>query len=253
MVKPYITAPQLFAGIKNPSGDHRCFFCNGVCDETHKRKDYVKNTFTNRDVVRCPASNYVCGGCVTTLNERATVNLIDGEIRKDQKTRLYSWLFDAKSRVAFTKAHLATIRSIVLNPPDPPFGIVFAVSGQKQLLFRSVVAWDQSEYYVTFEEERILVNVELLKLKLADAEKLIAAIGKPALEKMNMNHAVKFFEYYGNLELFYKWQAEAMTPLNRLAAFLSPSQKECQIVHEKRKPNTGFNTGRIPTQISLFD
>jgi len=253
MVKPYITAPQLFAGIKNPSGDHRCFFCNGVCDETHKRKDYVKNTFTNRDIVKCPASEFVCGGCVMSLNERATINLIDGEVREQQKTRLYSWLFDSNKRTAFTKAHLSTIKQIVLNPPKPPFGIVFAISGQKQLLFRSVVAWDQSEYYVTFEEERILVNVELLKLKLADAEKLIAAIGKPALEEMNINHAVKFFEYYEDLNLFYKWQAEAMKPLNRLAVFLSPNQKECQLVHKKRKPNTGFNTGRVPTQISLFD
>ena len=80
MVKT-ITGPQLFAGIKNPSGDHRCFFCNGVCDETHKRKDYVKNTFTNRDIVKCPASEFVCGGCVMSLNERATINLIDGSKR----------------------------------------------------------------------------------------------------------------------------------------------------------------------------
>jgi len=252
MVKT-ITGPQLFAAILNPIGNHHCFFCNGVCDETYNRKDYVKDTFTNRDIVKCPASEFVCGGCVMSLNERATINLIDGEVREQQKTRLYSWLFDSNKRTAFTKAHLSTIKQIVLNPPKPPFGIVFAVSGQKQLLFRSVVAWDQSEYYVTFEEERILVNVELLKLKLADAEKLIAAIGKPALEEMNMNHAVKFFEYYGNLELFYKWQAEAMTPLNRLAAFLSPSQKECQIVNEKRKPDTGIDSGRVSAQISLFD
>ena len=248
-----ITAPQLFAGIFEPNGDHNCFYCGGQCNTDYTVKKYVKDTFTNRDIVRRPASEYVCSGCICTLNERANINLANEEIRESQKTRLYSWVFSKSGRVAYTKAHLKLLTNIIINPPEPPFGIVLAVTGQKQLLFRSVLAWDKSEYYVTFEEERILVNVELLKLKLADAEKLIAAIGKPALEEMNMNHAVKFFEYYGNLELFYKWQAEAMTPLNRLAAFLSPSQKECQIVNEKRKPDTGIDAGRVSAQISLFD
>lgn len=248
-----ITAPQLFAGILNPTGDEQCFYCNGVCDKNYKRKDYVKDTFTNRDIVRRPQSEYVCGGCVASLNERATIKLIDGEIREQQKTRLYSWLFDKNGKTAFTKAHLSLIKKIVLNPPEPPFGIVFAVSGQKQLIFRSILAWDKSEYYITFEEEKILVNVELLKIKLSIAEKIIAAIGKPALEKMNMNHAVKYFEYYGDLDLFYAWKPEYVNPINRLAVFLSSNQKECQLVYKKRNTSSSDNTAGVSLQTSLFD
>lgn len=248
-----ITAPQLFAGIFEPNGDHNCFYCGGQCNTDYTVKKYVKDTFTNRDIVRRPASEYICSGCVCTLNERANINLANEEIRESQKTRLYSWVFSKSGRVAYTKAHLKLLTNIIINPPEPPFGIVLAVTGQKQLLFRSVLAWNRDRFPVMLEEEIITVSPAELLIKIQLASIVIAAIGKPALEEMNMNHAVKFFEYYGNLELFYKWQAEAMTPLNRLAAFLSPSQKECQLVHEKRKPNTGFNTGRIPTQISLFD
>jgi hypothetical protein len=247
-----ITATQLFEGVQ-PSGNNACFYCGGQCDDKHKVKDFVKDTFTNRDIVKCPSSNYVCSGCVCSLNEKADIVLIDGEKRNQQKTRLYSWLFDSNGRIAFTKAHLNIIREIVLSPPEPPFGIVFAVSGQKQLLFRSVLAWNKEEYYVLLEEEKVLVNVEKLKVKLSEAETIIAAIGKPAMGEMGLNHAIKFYEYYSNLDLFYKWQAEFMNPLNRLAVFLSPSQKECQIVHKKRIPDTSTDTGRVPAQISLFD
>ena len=248
-----ITAPQLFAGILDPAGEENCFFCNGACDTTYKRKDYVKDTFTNRDIVLVPGSDYVCKGCVSSLNQRATINLIDGEIREGQMTQLYSWFFDSTGARAFTKAHSSIIRNLLLNPPDLPFGVVFSTSGRKHLLFRSVLAWDKSEYRVMFEEEKILINVELLKQRLVDAEVLIAAIGKPAIEEMNMNHAMKYYEYYGNLDLFNKWKVVAMQPLNRLAVYISPNQKECQSVHQKRVFDRVDECRSLPAQVSLFD
>jgi CRISPR type IV-associated protein Csf1 len=230
----------LFAGILSPSGSQKCFYCGGACDETHHVKNYVKKTFTNRDIVLKPSSSYVCSGCVCSLNERADIKLIDGEVRVCQKTRLYSWLFDSEGRTAFTKAHTSIIKNVVLNPPDPPFGIVFATSGQKQLLFRSVVSWSKDNYPVKLEEETIIVNISDLKKLLSIAERVIAAIGKPALQKMELNHAIKFFEYYDNLDMFNIWKLNMLRPISRLAAYLSPNQKECQIVHQKcdRNVNT---------------
>jgi hypothetical protein len=126
-----ITAPQLFAGILDPTGDEHCFYCGGICGQDNPVSKHVKDTFTNRDIVRRPASQFICSGCVCTLNERADINLADEEIRKSQKTRLYSWLFSASGRTAYTKAHLRKITWLIIAPPDPPFGIVLATSGQK--------------------------------------------------------------------------------------------------------------------------
>jgi CRISPR type IV-associated protein Csf1 len=248
-----ITAPQLFAGILNPTGNNKCFYCGGVCDDTHKSKEYVKDTFTNRDIVKYPDSEFVCSGCVCSLNERATITMIDGEVRESQKTRLYSWLFDSKSRIAFTKAHLSVVKEIFLNPPEPPFGIVLAVSGQKQLLFRSVLAWNKQEYYVMLEDEKILVNVNKLKAKLDQAEKIIAGIGKVAALDVNLNCFIRYNEYFSEIESLEKWVKENNSPLSRLAVYLSPNQKECQNVYPKRDSVTRVESRGISAQVSLFD
>jgi CRISPR type IV-associated protein Csf1 len=218
-----ITSPQLFAGTLNPTGEERCYYCSGVCGRDHSTNDYVKNTFTNRDIIKCPASQYICGGCLCTLNESATIDLADQEVLTGQKTRLYSWVFTKDKKTAYTKAHLKTITSILLNPPDPPFGVVLAVSSQKQLLFRSVVAWDRVNYPILLEDEVILVNPEELKDKLFLARGIVAAIGKPALGEMNLMHAIKYEAYYGNLDYFIQWKSERHKPLNRLVAFLTPA------------------------------
>lgn len=248
-----ITAPQLFAGIFEPNGDHNCFYCGGQCNTDYTVKKYVKDTFTNRDIVRRPASEYVCSGCICTLNERANINLANEEIRESQKTRLYTWVFSKSGRVAYTKAHLKLLTNIIINPPEPPFGIVLAVTGQKQLLFRSVLAWNRDRFPVMLEEEIITVSPAELLIKIQLASIVIAAIGKPSLGEMSSNHAIKYYDYYGNLDSFELWKKNMHSPISRLALFLSPSQKECQIVNEKRKPDTGIDAGRVSAQISLFD
>jgi CRISPR type IV-associated protein Csf1 len=244
-----ITAPQLFAGIKNPTGDKCCFYCGGTCDELYSVKKYVKDTFTNRDIVRRPGSRFVCGGCVSCFNDRDVI-LITGEKRSDQWTRLYSWIFTSTTQIAATKAHLKEITAVLLNPPEHPFGIVLATSGQKQLLFRSVIAWCRDDYPIMLEDEIITVNLKELSSKIALAKIVIAAIGKPSLSEMKPNHAIRYFDYYGNLDSFGLWESKMYSPISRLALYLSPSQKECQNEH----PRTGIVISRkVQAQTSLFE
>lgn len=244
-----ITAPQLFAGTTEPQGNEFCFYCGGVCDEEYLVKKYVKNTFTNRDIVRRPASHFVCGGCVACFEDR-DITLINGEQRADQRTRLYSWVFTRTSQMAATKAHLKELAAVILNPPDPPFGIVLATSGQKQLLFRSVLAWNRTLFPVMLEDEIITVSPEELRAKMQLASTVIAAIGKPSLSEMESAHAIRYFDYYGNLDLFGLWKKEMYNPINRLALYLLPSKKECANEH----PRTGnANARRVPAQVSMFE
>jgi len=244
-----ITAPQLFAGIESPEGSEHCFYCGGVCGEEYSTKKYVKNTFTNRDIVRRPSSLFICGGCVACFEDR-DITMINGETRKDQWTRLYSWIFTKENQIAATKAHLKEITALILNPPEPPFGIVLATSGQKQLLFRSAMAWSRDNFPIMLEDEIITVSRKVLQNKMKLSKIVIAAIGKPSLSEMKNNHAIRYFDYYGNLESFGLWKKEMHNPINRLALYLSPNQKECQNEHPRIER---ANTRAIPAQVSLFE
>lgn len=243
-----ITAPQLFAGIFNPNGDEHCFYCGGICGEEYSIKKYVKDTFTNRDIVRRPLSQFICYGCVACFEDR-DITLINGELRADQWTRLYSWIFTKEKQIAATKAHLKEITATLLNPPEPPFGIVLVTSGQKQLLFRSVIAWSRDNFPVMLEDEIITISRQELQKKMRLAKAVIAAIGKPSLSEMERSHAIRYFDYYGNLDLFGLWKKEMHNPINRLALYLSPPQKECQ--NEYPRINR-TNSRAVSSQVSMF-
>jgi len=244
-----ITAPQLFAGITDPKGNEFCFYCGGVCGEDYSVKKYVKDTFTNRDIVRRPASQFICGGCVACFEDR-DITLINGEQRSNQWTRLYSWVFTRTSQTAATMGHLKELTETILNPPEAPFGIVLATSGQKQLLFRSLIAWSRDNFPIMLEDEIITVSRKNLKEKLNLAKMVIAAIGKPSLSKMENYHAIRYYDYYGNVGSFLLWKEEMHNPINRLALYLSPSQKECQNEH----PRIGRPFARtVQAQVSLFE
>jgi len=232
-----------------PSGGEYCFYCGGICGQDHSVKKYVKDTFTNRDIVRRPSSQFICSGCVACFKNR-DITLINGERRADQWTRLYSWIFTATKQIAATKAHLKEITATLFNPPEPPFGIVLVTSGQKQLLFRSIIAWSRDNYPIMLEDEIITVSRQELQNKMHLASTVIAAIGKPSLFEMGSNHAIRYFDYYGNLDSFGLWKKEMHNPINRLALYLSPSQKECQNEHPK---NRRANTGAVPAQVSMFE
>jgi len=244
-----ITAPQLFAGITTPEGDERCFYCGGVCGKEYSVKKYVKNTFTNRDIVRRPGAQFICSGCVACFEDR-DITLINGEHRKSQWTRLYSWIFTNNSQIAATKSHLKEITATVLNPPDPPFGIVLVTSGQKQLLFRSVIAWSRDNFPILLEDEIVTVSRQNLEEKINLAKIVIAAIGKPSLVEMLCGHALRYYDYYSNLDSFGLWKKEMHNPINRLALYLSPNQKECQNEHPRTER---ANARAIPAQVSMFE
>jgi hypothetical protein len=103
-----MTASQLFAS--NP-GPHKCYYCGTSCDSKHLTKDYVKDTFTNRDIVRFPGSEHVCTGCVSAMGEgEDEMLMLDGSVKVRQNARgmcprMYSWVLTATERKAGTKAH----------------------------------------------------------------------------------------------------------------------------------------------------
>ncbi len=168
-----MTASILFAGKNYHPGPCRCYYCGAPCSSDHLTADYVKDTFTNRDIVKFPGSAHVCSGCAESLGQGADeLAMIDGttkhrENSRGMQPRMYSWVLTSSSRLAATKAHIRHLREAVLNPPEPPFSIILADSGQKQLIFRAPVAMSREEFPVMLEDSEILVRPELLVERLA--------------------------------------------------------------------------------------
>ena len=233
-----ITAPMMFAQDRHRRGEQRCFFCGAYCDETHSKKQYVKDTFTNRDVILFPASEYVCEGCVMSLGDGwSDMPMIDGSVKtfttaRGMAPRLYSWFITPTERLAFTKAHIAIVREMLTDEaslPEAPFSFVLADSGQKQLIFRAPVAHFKSGFYVMLEDQKIYVVPNLLAQSIVDCTPVVAALGKPALLRpLTTGNYVTYHQYHGNIDGLDLWAKNRVQPIAQLAAWLAPNKEEAQ-------------------------
>lgn len=229
-----MTATELFnmAGGGEPqTGPHRCFYCGAPCDGSHTKAFHVQDSFTNRDVVLFPGSEYVCSGCVEASGAGPDeMEMLDGTLKvrenlRGMQPRMYSWVVTSTRRWAATKAHIAQLRETILNPPQPPFVVVLADSGQKQLLFRAPVAHDRERFPVMFEDVVIDVDAAELSRALEAADALAEAIGKPVLLAPNsMSQWIACEAHHGTTEPMEAWGEWRNTPTGKLAAWLAKSK-----------------------------
>ncbi|GHU37759.1 hypothetical protein FACS1894105_10450 [Clostridia bacterium] len=248
-----ITASTLFAGREHRTGIYRCYYCDANCDETHKTKDFVKADFTNRDIVKVPNSDYVCIGCALSLGGgNGDMPMIDGSVKafttsRGMAPRMYSWLLADGLKKAFTKAHVGIIREMLLNPellPEPPFAAIIADSGQKQLIFRAVVAHSKEYFPILLEDKEILVSPEELRKRIELTTPIVAAIGKPALlGTLGASAYITYQKHHGDIKKLVAWEKIKKEPLSQLAAWLAKNKEEAQIEF----PNI---SGKIQTKIS---
>lgn len=219
---------SLFAksrGAQYEEGQHRCFFCASPCSEKWLSSEYVRDSFTSRDTVR--GGRFVCGGCVAALSETATIELPDGAVRENQKVRCYSWVATERTSIAATKAHRDWILDTCLNPPEPPFIICLSDSGQKHLLYRSVVCHSREVVTVSLELQRIVYDVRALRERYELVISLAAATGKPPLVGgLSIRQQMAVVELHGTDSRLITWLRVADEPLSQLAVWLCPGKKE---------------------------
>lgn len=226
-----ITSSYLYAPNAWRDGREYCFYCGISCDDKFQKDDYVKKTFTNRDIVARPASNYVCGCCVEAMAGKANTVQVDGTTKTGRggSPRMYSWLLSEAGKHAFTKRHLDYARSIVIEPPKPPFSIILSDSGQKQLIFRAPVNWSSEVFSVLLEEKVIDVHFFSFVKYLELATICSAAIGKKQLTDPNSFIAYKsVIDLYGTEENLEKWMEIYASPMGELAAWLCPGKKDAR-------------------------
>lgn len=220
-----LTAPQLFAAYE-PTGNCVCFYCGGRCDDTHAASDIVRPTFTALDTVT--RSPWVCQGCVVAMAEGIDITTIDGEVKRNQKTRGYSWIATKRTRTACTKAHRQQLLEACMQPPSPPYAICISDSGQRHLLYRTPVCWSQDIVTVTLEGEVVTYEPTRLWARIDLCKRIAAATGKPALkEQLSAQSQMRIVEHYGDDASLAAWLAMQNEPLSRLAAWLCPPKEEC--------------------------
>ena len=223
-----LTGSNLFIKNLSPVGEHKCYYCGYQCDNKYSVKEYVKDTFTNRDIIQFPNSIYVCKGCSTVNANKGYFQLVNGE-NIENMLRNYSWVLTREKNVAYSKSHIQLIREVILNPPEPPFTIVIAVSGQKQLLFRSKVSLTKDFYPLLFEEKHMIIDISELKECLQLATKICAVIGKMSLkENIETSKVIKYYETYGDIKDIEFWYKNNQQIIYQLAAYLCEPMELCK-------------------------
>lgn len=216
---------------KLPSGPNRCYFCGSACHGLHSKKQHVKSTFTDFSSCVDLSSQFVCDGCVLAMREKVDMPGRD----KPQKTRNYSWVITSNAATPYSKAQIPELRAICLNPPAPPYSLVLAVSGQKQLIFKSLIHTHAKSVSASLEGQ----SIQWLPGELEDHIEIVAAIaaicGKMSLTATpTLSMAMQLSDALGKdgVQLYESWNQCWSEPLSRLAAFLSPSKKELENVDD---------------------
>ena len=147
----------------------KCYLC-AAQEAKLPIESNLKVSFTDHVLARVPGSNKICQSCVYYLNLRCWYfNSV-----KDKWSKLFarnwSWLetidyqlpkIEGEREGMPIVSELPTRRQIldlILNPPEPPFLIAIAKSGQKHIRPWAVEAQSRDYFPVTFEKDLIYLQ-----------------------------------------------------------------------------------------------
>lgn len=144
--------------------DSTCWLCGGEIDNGRgmPTKKAIKPTFTDHPYARGHGSSSVCAGCAFCLSTR--------------ELRNYSILATAAGELQHPSR--AKWREILTNPPEPPFVMCLAVSGQKHLSFKAPVNLDRNHFTILLEEREIFVIPERIEQAIGVIEALYSYFTK---------------------------------------------------------------------------
>mgnify|MGYP000928194706 CR=1 FL=1 len=147
-----------------PVPDHTCWLCGGEIADGRgmPTKKAIKPTFTDHPYARGHGSSSVCAGCAFCLSARTLRN--------------YSIL--ATGAGLLQHPSRAEWREILCNPPEPPFVMCLAVSGQKHLSFKAPVNLDRDHYALLLEEREIFASPDRVKQVISTVEALYSYFTK---------------------------------------------------------------------------
>lgn len=164
-----------------------CYLCGNSPAESPL---ILKDTFTGFSLARCPASDRLCSRCDYALNLRAWYWNPTKSAWVILYARNWSWLqsqgesfpcigeirHDPKGSFPVVSA-LPTriqIRQWLIDPPEPPFTICIAESGQKHTYPWAQAAQSREYFPVQFELDTLFLERKTFREILSDFEDLLA-------------------------------------------------------------------------------
>ena len=155
----------------------RCWLCGCETETGHPKKKIIKPTFTDHDLAAIPWSDVVCEHCAWALSYR--------------ELRNYSILATGDGLYHPTRAQ---IREAILNPPNPPFLLCVAESGQRWLHFKAYVNLTNKGFAVRMDNFNAIVSPKLFKRALDTVEELYQTFTKAEIESGNyQSHRIREF------------------------------------------------------------
>lgn len=161
-----------------PGHDAICWLCGGGTGGVGwPWREAIPQTYTNHTLAKVPTSTTVCQACAALGSKATWERYVAAHPEQRLKSghamswRCYSHLFTESGHECPSRARW---REILLDPPEPPFLAVVAVSGQKHLIFRARVSYYRDAFPVQLEETQLYVNHAYFSECLVNVEALLA-------------------------------------------------------------------------------
>lgn len=151
--------------------DSFCWLCGGTTDGVGwPLRRALKPTFCDHNSAARLDSRAVCQSCVATSSSAGWAQYVAAH-----PERGFSALFPPKPGSAYRRpmnwlynSHIITPsghetpdrarwRTLLLDPPAPPFLAIMALGGKKQILFRGRISCTRNAFWVQADTERVLV------------------------------------------------------------------------------------------------
>jgi hypothetical protein len=206
-----------------------CYLC-GASGATKSLS--LKDSFTAHSRAKVPESKLWCDRCAWVIPMR--VKYYNPNTKKEGLlfSRTFSWLLSNQQSYPIfegdrvhTLPNRALIRQWLINPPEPPFTIAIAESGQKHILFLAQEAQEKDRFPVLFELDLLEIDRAKFTEDLEQFE-LLMSLELTKTEILSGNYkSQNLLKLHSNPEF---WKAEqALAPIRGTRIFELISHVAC--------------------------
>jgi len=169
-----------------PARGDVCCLCGGDTGGAGwPRNQAIGATFTDVPNMGCPASDTVCPACAATSKTDGWQQYVAAHparglpawfpAKDGKRPRGWNWLY-SHHLFLWPDRHecpdRARWREILADPPPAPFLAILAVSGKKQLIFKSRVALNSQLFPLQFDDDPIMIAPDRFRIAIADFDRL---------------------------------------------------------------------------------
>lgn len=254
-----------------------------ICGSTPASKPLkLADSFTNHSACRVPTSDKMCDRCAWVIPLRCWYWNEGKQKWSKLFARNWSWLLSGKSRAPkFSQERTegkdtlpvvselptrALIREWLLNPPEPPFTIAIAESGQKHILPWAQEAYSRDRFPIQLEMDVLYIDRSQFGSLLSTYEALMALeFSKTEIDtgEYRSDRLMSHLEQWEPLELVV--QPHRSTRLLQLISYVAqreesakPSEQEPESIPTEQSLGTlgrlpSIGSGNVePVQLALF-